>query len=100
MQRGCSGFSGSIAVQHYSTKWKPSNFMLQPEPRVSFKTFSQTGADVDYTDTNCNFPLLFAVARGDADMVRLLCDAGVATDQVTDTVAKGRGKSLPPAPRP
>jgi hypothetical protein len=37
---------------------------------VSFKTFSQTGADVNYTDTNCSFPLLFAVARGDADMVR------------------------------
>ena len=70
--------------------------MLQPEPRVSFKTFSQTGADVNYTDTNCNFPLLIAVARRDADMVRLLCDAGVATDQVTDTVAKGGANHCPP----
>ena len=43
LQRGCYGFSGSIAVQHYNTKWKPINFMLQPEPRVSFKTFSQKG---------------------------------------------------------
>jgi hypothetical protein len=70
--------------------------MLQPEPRVSFKPFNQTGADVNYTDTTCNFPLLFAVARGDACMVKLLCDAVVAKDQVTDSVAKGGAIHCPP----
>jgi ankyrin repeat protein len=49
--------------------------------------FLQRGADVNYTDAGCFFPLGLAAKNGDVVVTRLLCDAGANKDQSDESGA-------------